>query len=373
LGSIIGPWMNFLGASPPALAPCRATNSQFQPRADQHHGRRILFSNRGGRAGARRIAGGCRANRALGHAHGGGKECRSSRPARANVVVGLGIGPRPLPRMIRGRLALFSTSSGARFDGCGAPEICAGRRVDHLDQRVSFRPSASITCPEQLGRQIEIDAARAARDGGRGSRRRQANADIGGRAARGTPPCTAVLQSRAGPSPRSPPCCRSTISRSDEPRDQDHRKTVGGGVRQSAGQAVEEAGEPITVRADAGFSWSESRRLTPHNRRSARGGTRLTRMPGCPAPMRAEVRDRDAGHAVDGVETVKPECIDDQIKAIGLLALFGCDGVDALCYLRTYRVPSLVVSCYRRVLRLPDAASQNRRALKTVSWPCAST
>jgi hypothetical protein len=35
----------------------------------------------------------------------------------------------------------------------------------------------------------------------------------------------------------------------------------------------------------------------------------------------AEVRDRDAGHTVDGVEAVELECVDDEMKAIRQLLL----------------------------------------------------
>ena len=42
----------------------------------------------------------------------------------------------------------------------------------------------------------------------------------------------------------------------------------------------------------------------------------------------AEVRDRDAGHAVDRVEAVELERIDDEVKAVRQLPLcFGCRGL----------------------------------------------
>jgi hypothetical protein len=75
--------------------------------------------------------------------------------------------------MMSGFLALFSTSS-ARFTASGRESARGG--VDHLDQRLpaGFRVH-HLT--EQLGRQIEINAAGTARDC-RADRAREADADV---------------------------------------------------------------------------------------------------------------------------------------------------------------------------------------------------
>ena len=47
----------------------------------------------------------------------------------------------------------------------------------------------------------------------------------------------------------------------------------------------------------------------------------------------AEIGDRNAGHAVDGVDAVELERIDDEMEAVGQLPLgLGLVGIDALYY-----------------------------------------
>ncbi len=48
----------------------------------------------------------------------------------------------------------------------------------------------------------------------------------------------------------------------------------------------------------------------------------------------AEIGDRNPGHAVDRLEAVQLERLDDEVKAVGQLLLglgFGCRLIDALC------------------------------------------
>jgi hypothetical protein len=100
--------------------------------------------------------------------------------------------------------------------------------------------------------------------------------------------------------------------------DQDHREAVGGGVGER-GQAVEKArrrhGE-----ADARLPGEEARDrgriagvlLVAEREHADAGSLRHA----------AEIRDRNAGHAVDRGEAVELERVDDQVEAVGQLPLF---------------------------------------------------
>src|SRR5579862_7564068 len=96
------------------------------------------------------------------------------------------------------------------------------------------------------------------------------------------------------------------------------------------GEAVEEAGGRHR-KADAGLPGQEARDrgriagvlLMAERKHADAGGLRHA----------AEVRDRNAGHAIDRGEAVELERVDDEIEAVGLLAFgFGLAGVDALYY-----------------------------------------
>ena len=214
--------------------------------------------------------------------------------------------------MISGRLALFSTSS-ARLTASGAgicagaasmtltSDFCAGLGVHHL--------------AEQLGRQIEIDAARTARHRG-ADRARHADADVGG-----MQHAERRLAERLGDRELVHLLVVALLQVDDlalgRARDQDHREAVGRGVGER-GQAVEEAGRRHRE-ADAGLLGQEAGDrgriagvlLVAEREHADARGLRHA----------AEIRDRDAGHAVDRVEAVELERIDDEVKAVRQLLL----------------------------------------------------
>jgi len=130
-------------------------------------------------------------------------------------------------------------------------------------------------------------------------------------------------------------------------RDQNHRKTVGGGVGER-GEAIEKAGRR-NREADAGFLGQEAGDrsgiagvlfVTKRNHTDA-GGLRHA----------AEIRDRDAGHAVDRGEAVELQGIDHEVEAVGQLAL-GLSCINALGCGYGHSTFSLVISSRGRVDRL---------------------
>ena len=186
----------------------------------------------------------------------------------------------PLPRMISGRFALLSRSS-ARLHSVRRRDL-ARRRIDDLDQRLlpGFRVDR---LREQLGRQVEIDAAGAA--GQRGAdRARDAHADVLGmqHAERG-------LGERLGDGELVHLLVVALLQVDDlalaRAADEDHREAVGGGVRER-GQAVEEAGRRHR-QADARLLRQEAGDRRGVARRSARDGTRSR---ACPQPASLRVR-----------------------------------------------------------------------------------
>ena len=214
--------------------------------------------------------------------------------------------------MISGRLALLSTSS-ARLTAAGAGSWAGAASMTFTSD---FAPaSASITWPKQLGRQIEIDAARTARDGG-ADRARHADADVCG-----VQHAERRLAERLGDGELVHLLVVALLQVDDlalgRARDQDHREAVGGGVGER-GQAVEKA-RRRDGEADAGLLGQEAgdrRRiagvlLVAEREDADAGGLRHA----------AEVRDRDAGHAVDRVEAVELERIDDEMKPVRQLLL----------------------------------------------------
>ena len=258
---------------------------------------------------------------ALGHAH------RQERNAAlldqaADRVVGLRIG-RALAEDDQRTLCAFEHVERA-LDRVGGGDLRGGR-VDHLDQRLPSGLGVHHLA-EQFRRQIEIDAARASRDRGADGAR-EADADVGGmqHAERG-------LAQRLGDGELIHFLVVALLQVDDlalgRARDQDHRKAVGGGVRQR-GQAVEEAGRR-DGEADAGLLGQEARDrggvagvlLVAEREHADARGLRHA----------AEIRDRNARHAVDRVQAVELERIDDEIEAVGLFAFVGCVGIDALYY-----------------------------------------
>ena len=183
------------------------------------------------------------------------------------------------------------------------------RRVDHLDQR--FRAGVRVHhLAEKFAGQIEIDAARTARHRG-ADRARQANADIGG-----------VQHAERRLAERL--CDRELVHlfivallQVDDlalrrARDQDHREAVGGGVGER-GQAVEKAGRRH-CQADAGLLGQEA-----CDRRRIAGVLLVTERDDADARglrHAAEVGDRNARHAVDGVDAVELQRVDHEMKAV---------------------------------------------------------
>ena len=223
--------------------------------------------------------------------------------------------------MISGRFALFSTSS-ARLIGVGGGDL-RRRRVDHLDQRLPAGLGVHHLA-EQLRGQIEIDAARTARDR-RADRAREADADIGG-----MQHAERRLAQRLGDRELVHLLIVALLQVDDlalrRARDQDHRETVGGGVGQR-GQAVEEAGRRDRE-ADAGLLGQEA------GDRGGVAGVLLVaeRNHADALGLRhaAEVGDRNARHAVDGLDAVELQRVDDEMKAIGQLTFVGGAGIDGL-------------------------------------------
>ena len=221
--------------------------------------------------------------------------------------------------MISGRLAPFSTSS-ARLIGIGRRDLrrC---RVDDLHQR--FPAGFGIHhLAEQLGGQIEIDAARTARTRRRGSRA-QRRCRCPARAARGY----AALHSGLAIGELVHFLVVALLQVDDlalgRARDQDHREAVGGGVGER-GQAVEEARRGDRE-ADAGLLGQEAGDrggiagvlLVAEGQNADAGGLRHA----------AEVRDRDARHTIDGREAVELQRIDDEMEAVRqLLRVFSRHG-----------------------------------------------
>ncbi len=227
--------------------------------------------------------------------------------------------------MISGRFALLEDVERA-LDRVGGGDL-GRRRVDHLDQRLPAGLGVDHLA-EQFRGQIEIDAARPSRDGG-ADRAREADADIGG-----MQHAERRLAQRLGDGELIHLFIIALLQVDDfalgRARDQDHRKTVGGGVRQR-GQAIEEAGRRDRE-ADSGLLGQEA-----GDRGGVAGVLFVAERDDADAfglRHAAEVGDRDARHAVDRLDAVELERIDDEMKAVGLLALgLGGGYVNALyCY-----------------------------------------
>ena len=187
-------------------------------------------------------------------------------------------------------------------------DLAASLRVHHLS--------------EQLARQIEIDAARTT--GHRGAdRARDADADV-----RGMQHAERRLAERLGDRQLVHLFVVALLQVDDlalgRAADQDHRKAVGRGIGQRR-QTVEEAGSRHRE-ADAGLLRQEAG--------DGRGVAGVLLMPerddahACGLRQTAEVRDRDAGHTVDGLDAVERERLDDEVKAVRQLPLgIGCFGI----------------------------------------------
>ena len=188
------------------------------------------------------------------------------------------------------------------------------RRVDDLDERLGSRLCVHHL-REKLGRQIEIDAAGTTGNGG-ADRARHADADV-----RGMQHAEGRLAERLGDGQLVHLFIIALLQVDDlalgRAADQDHRKAVGRGIGQRR-QTVEKAGsrhreaDAGLFRQEAGDGCGVAGVLLMAERDDAHArGLRHA----------AQVGDRDAGHAVDRVDAVELERIDDEVKAIRQLLL----------------------------------------------------
>ena len=257
---------------------------------------------------------------ALGHAH------RQERDAArldklADRVVGLGVGgalaendQRPLRALKHVERALDRVRR-RKLRGCG---------VDHLDQRLAAFFGVHHLA-EQLSRQIEVDAAGPAGDRG-ADRTRQADADV-----LRMQDAERRFAQRLGDGELVHLLVVALLQVDDlalgRARDQDHREAVRGRMRERS-QAVEEAG-CRNGEADTGFLGEEA-----GDRGGIAGVLLVAEREHADASRlghAAEVGDRNPRHAIDRIETVELQRIDDEVEAVGQFALrFGRGRRDAL-------------------------------------------
>ncbi len=190
----------------------------------------------------------------------------------------------------------------------------AWRGIDHLDQRVlpGFRVDR---LREQLGRQVEIDAARAAGDRG-ADRARHADADV-----LGVQDAERGLGVRPGDGELVHLLVVALLQIDDlalaRAADEDHREAVGGGVGERR-QSVEKAGGGHRE-ADARFLRHEAGdgRGIPGVLLMAEGDHAYA----CRLQLAREVGDRDAGQTEDRIDAVQLERLDDERETVGFLSL----------------------------------------------------
>ena len=186
------------------------------------------------------------------------------------------------------------------------------RRVDDLDQRL-LRALHVERGAQHLGRQVEIDPARAPRHGG-ADRPRDADADV----------LRAVdAVGRLGKGPGGGELIHllviALLQIDDRavarPADEDHRETVGRGVGQRD-EAVHEAG------GRNGHADPRLLRQIPGDRRRVPGRL-LVPKTDVPNPLvlrqPQEIGDRDAGHPIDRIDPVQLQRLHHQVKAVGHL------------------------------------------------------
>ena len=186
----------------------------------------------------------------------------------------------------------------------------AGRgRVDHLDQRL-LAGLGVHHLREQLGGQVEVDAARAARNGGANGAR-DADADV-----LGVQHAEGRLAQRLGDGELIHFLVVALLQIDDlafrRAGNLDHRETVRRGVGER-GQSVQEAGRRYGE-ADAGLLGQE-----PGDGGGVAGVLLVAERKHADARglgHAAEIRDRDAGHGVDRVESVQLERVDDEVKTV---------------------------------------------------------
>ena len=300
-------WMNLVEPASPQLLPLAVRQQPVQPGADQQHHVRVL-QRRGARGtGRERVGVG---QEALGHAHRhvGDAAGLHQRPDR---VVGLRVG---------GALAEHDQRPAGGFqnrerplDRLGGGALRRGR-IDHRDQGLAAGLGVQ-DLGEQLGGQVEIDAARPARAGGPDGAR-HADADIGrmqhpeGRLAQGLGDGELVHLLVIALLQVDDLALRGA-------RDQDHREAVGRGVGQRREPVQEARGRD--GQADARLPGEEAR----DRRRVA--GMLLVAERDHPHPLglghAAEIGDRDTRDAVDRLDAVDLERVDDEVETVGEIRL----------------------------------------------------
>ena len=277
-----------------------------QPRAHQQHhvGLGQHVAARGRRRQFVRVG-----QQALGHGHRQVGDA-AGLDQRAHGFVGAGVGGalaeqdqrplRPLEQVQRARHRL------------GRGQL-ARRRVDDLDQR----PLAGFGrhgLREQLGRQVEVDAARAARQR-RTDRAGHADADV----LRVQHPEGRLAQ-RLGDGQLVHLLVVALLQVDDlalgRTADEDHREAVGGGVGQRR-QAVQEARRRHR-QADARLGGEEA------GRRGGIAGVLLVAEGDDPHALglrlAREVGDGNARQPEDGVDAVELQGVDDEMETVGHLA-----------------------------------------------------
>ena len=214
-----------------------------------------------------------------------------------------------------------------------------GRRgIDDLDQR----PRSGIgihDLREQFGRQIEINTAWTPGES-RADRACHANADICG-----MQHAKRRLAQRPGNRKLVHLLVVALLQVDDlafgRAADQDHRKAVGRGIGQRS-QTVEKSGsrdreaDAGLLRQEAGDGGGIAGMLLVPEREDAHA---------CRLRLAPQVGDRDARHAIDRVDAVELERIDDEVKTIGELRLRFIrrrgHGLRLGCCIRHDRLPTL--------------------------------
>ncbi|SPC14616.1 hypothetical protein CT19431_MP100198 [Cupriavidus taiwanensis] len=283
-----------------------------QARADQHHhvGFRQHIRARGRGRLRMRIG-----QQALGHRH---RQVRNAGllDQRADIGVGAGVRGALAQQDQRAPGALQQRDGAVDRVRCG--QLARGR-VHHLDQRL-LALLRFQRLPQQLGRQVQVHTARAARHGG-ANRTRDADADV-----LGMQHAERRLGVRTGDGQLVHLFVVTLLQVDDlalaRAADQDHREAVGCRMRQR-GQPVEEPGGR-DGQADARLLREKAR-----NRRGVAGILLVAEADDTHAVglrQTGQIGDRNAGQAVDVFDAVQLQRVDDQMKPIGL-CLMGFRGV----------------------------------------------
>ena len=256
--------------------------------------------------------------------------------------------------MINGRLAPRSTSS-ARSTAEGAGSCAGAGSITLTSER---RPaSASITWPNSFARQVEIHAARPARNRGADGAR-DADADIGR-----MQHAERRLAQRLGNGELVHLLVVALLQVDDlafgRAADQDHRKAVRRRIGERH-QAVQEA------RRRDREAHARRLRQQPRDRRRI-AGVLLVPERDHPHPLglrqTAQIGDRDARDVIDRLDAVQLQRVDDQVEPV---RQFGFGFADTLlkCCGHWYICPPYAY-CRRR--------SSSEPAIRSRKSPCCST